>query len=100
MDLALLPSCAELFHTAAGAAYTDLRIDGHRETWPIRSRRFRAFLRGFYYETTGTAANAITLKIPLDQLEAHAQFDAPEQSVHLRVAEHGKCASGLFHAFM
>ena len=100
MDLALLPSCAELFHTAAGAAYADLRIDGHRETWPIRSRRFRAFLRGFYYETTGTAANAITLKIPLDQLEAHAQFDAPEQSVHLRVAEHGKCASGLFHAFM
>ena len=53
MDLALLPSCAELFHTAAGAAYADLRIDGHRETWPIRSRRFRAFLRGFYYETTG-----------------------------------------------
>ena len=25
-------------------------IDGHRETWPIRSKRFRAFLRRSYYQ--------------------------------------------------
>src|SRR5882724_5201528 len=90
MDLSLLPACAELFHTAVGTAYADLRINGHRETWPIRSRRFRAFLRRSYYETTGTAASAVAIKVALDQLEARAQFDAPEQSVHLRVAEYGK----------
>jgi hypothetical protein len=28
---------AELFHTSSGIAYADLLIDGHRETWPIRS---------------------------------------------------------------
>jgi hypothetical protein len=31
---------AELFHTSSGIAYADLLIDGHRETWPIRSSAF------------------------------------------------------------
>jgi hypothetical protein len=88
MDLSLLPACAELFHTAAGIAFADIVIDGHRETWPIRSRRFRMWLRRSYYKATGTAASALAIKIALDQLEARALFDAPERSVHLRVAEH------------
>jgi hypothetical protein len=87
MDLSLLPVGAALFHTAAGIAYADLRIDGHRETWPVHSRRFRTWLRRSYYEATGTAASGLAIKLALDQLEARAQFDAPERSVHLRVAE-------------
>ena len=35
--------CEDLFHTAAGTAFADILINGHRETWPIRSKRFRAF---------------------------------------------------------
>jgi hypothetical protein len=35
-----LATGAELFHTSAGIAYADLLIDGHRETWPIRSLHF------------------------------------------------------------
>jgi hypothetical protein len=35
----------ELFHTATGTAYADLQIDGHRETWPVHSKRFRSWLR-------------------------------------------------------
>jgi hypothetical protein len=85
---ALLPVCTELFHVATGTAYADLVIDGHRETWPIRSRRFRAFLRRSYYRATGTAASASVVNGTLDQLEARAQFDGPELLVHLRVAEH------------
>src|SRR5439155_434303 len=34
-----------LFHTATGTAYADLLVDGHRESWPIRSKRFRGWLR-------------------------------------------------------
>ena len=52
---------------------------------------FRAFLRQNYYEATGTAASALTIGLALDQLEARAQFDAPERSVHLRVADHAGC---------
>jgi hypothetical protein len=40
-----IAQCEELFHTATGTAFADITIAGRRETWPIRSKRFRAFLR-------------------------------------------------------
>jgi hypothetical protein len=78
----------ELFHTAIGTAYADLQIDGHRETWPIHSKRFRSWLRRRYYQATGDAASAAALNAVLNLLEARAQFDGPEQTVHVRTAEH------------
>ena len=78
----------DLFHTAVGTAFADIMIDGHRETWPIRSRRFRAFLRRTYYQATGEAASAAGFRAALDLLEARAQFDGPERIVHIRTAEH------------
>src|SRR5262245_27921564 len=81
-------ACGELFHTAAGTAFADLLVDGHRETWPIRSKRFRGWLRRRYYETTGSALGGQAISSELDLLEARAQFDAPERSVHTRIAEH------------
>jgi len=86
--LALPCSATSLFHDPNGAAFADLAIDGHRETWPIRSRQFRHWLRRRYYEETGGAASAETIRSALDLLEARAQFDAPERTVHVRVAEH------------
>jgi hypothetical protein len=77
-----------LFHTAIGTAFADIMIDGHRETWPIRSKRFRAFLRRSYYQATGEAASAAEIRAALDLLEARAQFDGPERIVHIRTAEH------------
>jgi len=84
-----LPCPAEsLFHDPNGTAFADLAIDGHRETWPIRSRQFRHWLRRRYYEETGSAARTETVRLAVDLLEARAQFDAPERTVHVRVAEH------------
>jgi hypothetical protein len=80
-------ACGELFHTAIGTAYADLLVDGHRESWPIRSKRFRGWLRRRYYEATGGAASAAEIRSALDLLEARAQFDAPQRAVHIRVAE-------------
>jgi hypothetical protein len=85
MDLAL---SEELFHSAAGTAYADLMVDGHRETWPIRSKRFRGWLRRRCYQATGGAASAAEIRSALDLLEARAQFDGPERAVHVRIAEH------------
>jgi hypothetical protein len=79
----------ELFHTAGGTAFADLLINGNRETWPIRSKRFSTWVRRCYYEATGAAASAATIKSALDLFEAQAQFDGPERAVHVRVAEHG-----------
>jgi hypothetical protein len=79
---------AELFHTADGTAFADLMIDGHRETWPVRSIRLRSWLRRKYYEATGAAPGAGAISSALNLLEARAQFDAPRRAVYLRVAEH------------
>jgi hypothetical protein len=83
-----IAACEELFHTATGTAFADIVIDGHRETWPIRSKRFRAWLRRCYYQATGEAASAAEIRAALDLLEARAQFDGPERAVHIRIAEH------------
>ena len=80
--------CDGLFHTATGTAFADIVTDGHRETWPIRSKRFRSWLRRRYYDATGDAPSATAIRSALDLLEARAQFDAPERAVHIRVAEH------------
>ena len=50
--------CGDLFHTAAGTAFADIPVNGHRETWPIRSKRFRSWLRRCHYQATGEAASA------------------------------------------
>src|SRR6476661_1571504 len=63
-------------------------IDGHRETWPVRSIRLRSWLRRNYYDATGAAAGAGAISAALDLLEARAQFDAPRRPIYLRVAEH------------
>jgi hypothetical protein len=83
-----LTVCEEVFHTAGGIAYADLITDGHRETWPIRSKRFRTWVRRCYYQATGTAAGAAVIGSALDLLEARALFDAPERAISTRVAEH------------
>jgi hypothetical protein len=35
-----LAQTAELFHAPDGTGFADLDINGHRETWPIRSEHF------------------------------------------------------------
>jgi hypothetical protein len=80
---------AEFFHTPAGTAFIDLPINSHRETWPVRSKRFRTWLRRRHYETTRTATTAAAINSALDLFEAQAQFDGPERAVHVRLAEHG-----------
>jgi hypothetical protein len=82
-----------LFHTPTGTACADIGVNGARETWPIRSSRFRAWLRRCHYEATGTALGAGALRSTLDLLEARALFDAPERTMHVRIAE---CAGHIY----
>jgi hypothetical protein len=37
-------TAARLFHASDGTGFADLIINGHRETWPLRSKRFQAWL--------------------------------------------------------
>ena len=80
-----IAQAAELFHTPDRTGFADLDIDGHRETWPIRSKGFRHWLARRYFEQTDGAPNSEALKSALNVIEAKAHFDAPERVVHVRV---------------
>jgi hypothetical protein len=80
-------TAARLFHTSDGTGFADVIIDGHRETWPLRSKRFRAWLRQQYYERTWNAPSPAALNTALNVLEAQAQFDGPQRNVSVRLAE-------------
>ena len=79
----LIPNAvsAEFFHTDAGTAFVDLLINGNRETWPVRSKRFRNWLRRRHYEIARTAASNAAINSALDLLEAQAQFEGAERDV-------------------
>ena len=86
----LIPNAgtAEFFHTEVGTGFVDLWVDAHRETWPIRHKRFRTWLRRRHYETTRTALSAREIQSLLDLLEAYAQFECPRRAIYVRLAEH------------
>jgi hypothetical protein len=76
---------AELFHASNGVAFADLDVDGHRETWPVRTKGFRRWLAREFYESTGGAPGSEALQSALNVIEAKAHFDGPEREVHVRV---------------
>jgi hypothetical protein len=86
--LLAVATAAQLFHATDGTPFADLVMDGHRETWPVRSKRFRAWLRQQYYERTWDAPSPGALNAALNVIEAQAQFDGPERKISVRLAEH------------
>jgi hypothetical protein len=82
MDLA---QSAELFHAPDGTAFADIDINGHRETWAIRSKGFRRWLTRRFFEETQGAPSSEPLQSALNVIEARAHFRAPERVVHIRV---------------
>jgi hypothetical protein len=80
-------AAARLFHASDGTGFADLIVDGHRETWPLRSKRFQTWLRQQYYERTWGAPSPAALNAALNVLEARAQFDGPQLKVSVRLAE-------------
>jgi hypothetical protein len=79
----------ELFHTPDGATYADIRVAGHRETWPTKSSSFNRWLRRSFYEQTGGAPNSEAMSTARQLIEARAQFDGDAHFVYVRVAAHG-----------
>jgi hypothetical protein len=59
-------TAARLFHTSEGTTFADLIMDNHRETWPLRSKRFQVWLRQQYYERTWDAPSPAALNAALN----------------------------------
>jgi len=79
---------AVLFHSADDTAYADVEINGHRETWAVRSRGFRRWLQNQYFEETGSAPPSEALQAVINSIEARALKCGPELPVHVRVGGH------------
>jgi hypothetical protein len=84
--LIALAEDGELFHAPDGAGFADLPINGHRETWAIRSKGFRRWLTRRFFEVTGGAASSEAFQSALAVIEAKALFDGAEHPVQVRVA--------------
>ncbi len=76
-----------LFHTATDEAFAVVNHDAHKEVHAVRGGRFRRWLIGRYFDSTGTAPNAQAVQDALGVIEAEALFRSPEERVFVRVGE-------------
>jgi hypothetical protein len=81
----------ELFHTPTREAYATVPVNGHRETWPLKSAEFRHVLADRYYTQTGTMPGVTSCTNLIRRLEGEALFQGSTHRVHLRVAEYNGC---------
>ena len=88
-SLMLLAGDIELFHDAERRAYATLAREGHKETWPVRDREFKLWLRGGHFAETKTALNGEALQNAIETYESQALFQGPEPQMAVRVAEFG-----------
>lgn len=79
---------AELCHNKDQSAYAAIQVDGHCETWPVRSKGFRLWLRRRLREEQDRSAYSEAVNTAIEEVEAKALFDDPEIEAHVRLAEY------------
>ena len=77
----------ELWHTSDGSAYATIEIDGHQETWAIRTKGFREWLAYRFFQQEGNSPGGQAVADALAVLGGKALFEGPEHMVYTRVAE-------------
>jgi len=84
-----LTEFVELWHDANRIAYASFLVSDHREHWPVRSRDFKMWLSGQFYQKTGAAIGAQALDDGIRVLEARAVNEGPMHEVFTRVGAAG-----------
>jgi hypothetical protein len=84
-----LTEFASLWHDANRIAYATFPVNGHRENWPVRSRDFRMWLSGRFFEQTGTAIGGQALEDGVRILEARAVNEGPQFECFIRTGRAG-----------
>jgi hypothetical protein len=87
-QLTKISTAAGLFHTPNDTGYADVSINGHRETWAIRSKAFKQWLVREFYQRDGAVPSATAIQAALLLIEAKAKYDGPERQVFVRVGSH------------
>jgi len=84
--IAIIEAAAGCYQTPAKTAFADIRVNGHRETWPVRSSEFRRWLQGQHYALTGKAAGKDAITAGVDHAEVRGLYGGMRHSVFVRVA--------------
>ncbi len=75
----------QLFH-AAEVPYASMKVNGHLQTWPVKSAGFELQLRRIHFKSTGEGLRDDALREATATLGAKAIFDGIEKPVFHRVA--------------
>lgn len=82
-----LVSDLELFHSPHLHAYATVDVAGHQETYPIRSKGFRAYLNHRFYLEHSQALSSKALQDTVGTLESQALYSPNEHKVFCRIGE-------------
>ena len=77
----------KFFHSSEGEPFADIQCGTHREIWPIKSKAFRHWLAGRFFQNTKSAIGGQSMQDALSVLSSKALFQGEEKEVSLRVAE-------------
>lgn len=88
-QLVELASEAELFHTPDDEAYITAPVNGHLETWPVKSDQLNRWLSQQFYLRYASVPGASALKDAALLLGAKACFDGKSVELYTRIGEHG-----------
>jgi hypothetical protein len=78
---------AELFHDVDMKAYATIQRDGHRETYPLRSKSFRNWVSGRLWKESQEGCGVQIMQDALGTLEGQAIHEGSCYPVHVRLAE-------------
>ena len=85
-QLLALAADLECFHTPDGKGFAEVQVNGHRETWSLKSKGFSEWLQHRFYLAHGGAPHKDALSAAVGSLRARAKYEGAEQTVYLRAA--------------
>ena len=77
----------ELFHTPDNEPVVSLEINGHRETWPVRSTGFRRWIAREFHKREGKAPSGSAIADAISVIEGQALFEGSKRSLWTRIAQ-------------
>lgn len=77
----------ELWHDPDKNPWATLKLEGHIEHHPLKTKAVKRYLQGLYFEKTESAAHSEALQSALGVLESRAVFKGKAHDVFVRVAE-------------
>src|SRR5262249_24512421 len=85
--LVQLTEDAQLIHNADGEGFAIMSVDGHKETWALKSKGFKRWLQRRFFEEYGKAPGSQAVQDALGVIEGKALYDGPERRIFIRIGE-------------